>query len=94
MTYVLIVVSWLGVGNDRLGQQRVLGVGRTPAFHLDGRNPVPDKIVGTDVPWAVAVAAMASGATDACQRGRLRHLCRSLRLIGGDLRHHRQDRAA
>ena len=84
----------LGAGDDDVERERVVDAGRAAAVHLDGRDPVPHQAVGEDVPWPVAVAAVAAGPADACERHRLRDIRGGLRLLGRDLRDHRQDRAA
>ena len=83
-----------GARDHDLERERVVDARRAAAVHLDGRDPVPHQAVGGDVPRPVAVAAMAAGPADACERGRLRHLRRGVRLVGRDLRDDRQDRAA
>ena len=83
-----------GAGDDGVGQQRVVVAGGAAAVHLDGRDPVPHQVVGGDVPRAGALAQLDSRPADARQRAGLRHLRLGVGLVGRDLRHRRQDRAA
>ena len=80
--------------HHRVGQQRLVDARRAAAVHLDGRDPVSHAAVGGDVPRPRALAQPAAGRADARQRARLRHLRLGVRLVGRDLRHGRQDRAA
>ncbi len=71
--------------------ERVLDVGRAAVVHLDGGDSLSHQTVGGDVSRPVALASMAARAVDACERYRLRHLRGGIRLLGSDLRDHRQD---
>ena len=65
-----------------------------PLFIWMGEILFRTQAVGGDVPRAGALAQLASRAADARQRAGLRHLRLGVGLVGRDLRHRRQDRAA
>ena len=83
-----------GAGDLDVGGVGFLGPDRAADVHLDGRNPLPHQIVRRHVRRPGAVDAEAARPAAACERGRLRHLCRGLRLLRRHLRNHRPHRAA
>ena len=83
-----------GAGDLDVDGVEFLGPHRAADVHLDGRDPLPHQIVRRHVRRPGALGAEAAGPAAACERDRLRDLCRGVGLLGRHLRHHRPHRAA
>ena len=78
-------------GRHDLGRRVQLDPHRPAPVPVDGRDPVPHPPVGRPVQGPRALAEPAARAAAAHQRDRLRDLRGGLGLVGGHLRHRRQD---